>query len=300
MTNRYRLNLHLLFIIFSQVVLSGCSAVVLGIGAGAGAVAYTSGGISRIYEAEYHRAVGATLETLHQLKIPPDEKTGDELKSEIRANRADGSPVKVEVERINSQRTQISIRTGTIGILDKQVSNQIHEIIEKKLLHDPERAEIPAENIIARLKKTNQRQTIKEQTLSKAAPPEPTPKSDINPDKQTPQKLPLAAQDYEKQANAKYIIFFNQDSNMLQEKAMEKLGDIAAMISEKPEVQLMITGFSDSKGSTAYKTMLSERRANTVKLYLVANGINPSRSQIRVQSTAGDLPNQGAVVEILY
>jgi len=46
---------------------------------------------------------------------------------------------------------------------------------------------------------------------------------------------------------AKYIIFFNQDSNMLQEKAMEKLGDIAAMISEKPEVQLMITGFSGFK-----------------------------------------------------
>jgi len=125
------------------VVLSGCSAVVLGIGAGAGAVAYTSGGISKEFmKQNITELLAPPWRHCTSSKIPPDEKTGDELKSEIRANRADGSPVKVEVERINSQRTQISIRTGTIGILDKQVSNQIHEIIEKKLLHDPERAEI--------------------------------------------------------------------------------------------------------------------------------------------------------------
>jgi outer membrane protein OmpA-like peptidoglycan-associated protein len=240
------------------------------------------------------------MDTLHQLKIPPAEKIADELKTEIKANRADGSPVKVEVERINSQRTQISIRTGTIGILDNQVSNQIHEIIEKKLLHDPELAEIPAENTIVKLNKTYQKQQIKEPTSFKASSPELTPKSDINADRRTTKNLPLATQGFEKQANAKYIIFFHQDSNRLQEKAIEKLGEIAAMISEKPDAQLMITGFSDSKGSTPYKKMLSERRANTVKLYLVANGMNPSRSQIIVQSTAGDLLNQGAVVEILY
>jgi outer membrane protein OmpA-like peptidoglycan-associated protein len=272
----------------------------LGIGAGAGVVAYTSGGISRIYEAEYHRAVDASVETLNQLKIPPDEKTGDELKTEIRAFRADGSPVKVEVERINSRRTQISIRTGTVGVLDKPVSHQIHENIEKNLLHFPERGEIPPDHTLGRLKKTNPRQPIKEQASSKAGAPEPIPTSDSNPDKPTPRKQPLATQGYEKRANSKYIIFFSQDSNMLQEKAMEKLGEIAAMVSEEPEAQLMITGFSDSKGSAAYKRMLSERRANTVKLYLVANGISSSRSQVSVQSTAGDLPNQGAAVEILY
>lgn len=300
MTNRYQRNLHLLFLILIQVLLSGCSAVVLGIGVGAGAVAYTSGGLSRTYEAEYHRAVGASMDTLHQLKIPPAEKIADELKTEIKANRADGSPVTVEVERINSQRTQISIRTGTIGILDKQVSNQIHEIIEKKLLHDPEIAEIPTENTIVKLNKTYQKQQIKEPTSFKASSPELIPKSDINADRRTTKNLPLATQDFEKQANAKYIIFFHPDSNRLQEKAIEKLGEIAAMISEKPDAQLMITGFSDSTGSTPYKKMLSERRANTVKLYLVANGMNPSRSQIIVQSTAGDLLNQGAVVEILF
>jgi outer membrane protein OmpA-like peptidoglycan-associated protein len=240
------------------------------------------------------------MDTLHQLKIPPAEKIADELKTEIKANRADGSPVTVEVERINSQRTQISIRIGTIGILDKQVSNQIHEIIEKKLLHDPEIAEIPAENTIVKLNKTYQKQQIKEPTSFKASSSELTPNSDINADRRTTKNLPLATQDFEKQANANYIIFFHQDSNRLQEKAIEKLGEIAAMISEKPNAQLMITGFSDSTGSTLYKKMLSERRANTVKLYLVANGMNPSRSQIIVQSTAGDLLNQGAVVEILF
>jgi outer membrane protein OmpA-like peptidoglycan-associated protein len=300
MRNRYPKNPHLLFLIIIQAVLSGCSAVALGIGVGAGAVAYSSGELSKTYESEYHRAVDASTDTLHELKIPPAEKIADELKTEIKANRPDGTPVAVEVERISSHRTQISIRTGTIGILDKQVSTQIHEFIEKKIFHDPEAAAIPAEKKTARLLAPHPTQPIKEPTQAKAGSPEPTPKSYVSPEKLTAKNLSLPTQEIEKQANAKFIIFFQQDSNRLQEKAVEKLGEIAAMVSEKPDVRLMITGFSDSRGSVPYQKMLSERRANTVKLYLVANGMNPSRSQIIVQSSAGELPNQGAVIEILY
>ena len=292
--------MYLLFLLLIQSVVSGCSAVVLGIGVGAGAVAYTSGELSRTYEAEYHRAVGASMDTLHHLNFPAAEKIADELKTEIKANRPDGTPVIIEVERIRSHRTQISVRTGTVGILNKQISTQVHELIKKRLINDPELDAIPAENKIVKLNKTYQKHHIKEQTPFKASSPELASKSDINTDKPATKSPQFPTQDIDNQANAKYIIFFHQDSNRLQEKAMEKLGEIAAMVSEKPDAQLMITGFSDLRGSPPYKKMLSERRANTVKLYLVANGMNPSRSQIIVQSTAGDLPNQGAVVEIFY
>jgi outer membrane protein OmpA-like peptidoglycan-associated protein len=292
--------MYLLCLVLIPVVLPGCSAVVLGLGAGAGAVAYSSGEIARTYEAGYHRAVGASMDTLHQLNIQPAEKMGDELKTEIRANRADGSPVKVEVERIDSQHTQISIRTGAIGILDQHVSNQIHAIIAKNLLNAPQFAEIPAELTTAKLNKTYQNQKSKEQTSAKPNSPEPTPKSEMNADRRATMYPPFAAQELEKQTNAKYVIFFDQDSNRLQEKAIEKLGEIAAVMSAKPDAQLTITGFSDAKGSPPYKKMLSERRANTVKLYLVANGTNPSRTQIIVHEKAGDLPNQGAIVEVAY
>jgi outer membrane protein OmpA-like peptidoglycan-associated protein len=292
--------MYLLCLVLIPVVLPGCSAVVLGLGAGAGAVAYSSGEIARTYEVEYHRAVGASMDTLRQLHIQPAEKMADELKTEIKANRADGSPVKVEVERIDLQRTQISIRTGTIGILDQAVSNQIHEVIAQKLFPAPQAAEIPLEPTATKPTRPNQTQKIKEPAAGKPNSPEQAPKSEMNADRRAAINPPLAAQELEKQTNAKYVIFFDQDSNRLQEKAIEKLGEIAAVMNAKPDAQLTITGFSDAKGSPPYKKMLSERRANTVKLYLVANGTNPSRTQIIVRDQAGDLPNQGAVVEVAY
>jgi outer membrane protein OmpA-like peptidoglycan-associated protein len=293
--------MYLLCLVLIPVVLPGCSAVVLGLGAGAGAVAYSRGEIARTYEVEYHRAVDASMDTLHQLNIQPAEKMGDELKTEIRAIRADGSPVKVEVERIDSQRTQISIRTGAIGVLDQAVSNQIHEIIAKNLLNAPQLAEAPAEPATAKLNKTHQNQKSKEQTSSKPNLPEPAPKSEMNADRRAAINFPpLAAQELEKQTNAKYVIFFDQDSNRLQAKALEKLGEIASVMIANPDAKLTISGFSDAKGSPPYKKMLSEQRANTVKLYLVANGADPARTQIIVRDQAGDLLNQGAIVEVAY
>jgi len=38
-----------------------------------------------------------------------------------------------------------------------------------------------------------------------------------------------------KTSKCKIYYFFSSDSNRLQEKAIEKLGEIAAMISEKPD-----------------------------------------------------------------
>ena len=202
-THRCRRSMYLLCLVLIPVALPGCSAVVLGLGAGAGAVAYSSGEIARTYEAEYHRAVGASMDTLHQLNIQPAEKMADELKTEIKANRADGSPVKVEVERIDSQRTQISIRTGAIGILDQHVSDQIHEIIAKNLLNAPQLAAIPAEPTTAKLNKTYQYQKSKEQTSAKLNSSEPAPKSEMNAARRATMNPPLAAQELEKQTNAK-------------------------------------------------------------------------------------------------
>jgi outer membrane protein OmpA-like peptidoglycan-associated protein len=249
---------------------------------------------------EYHQAVDASMEILHQLKIPPIESIADELKTDIKATRPDGTPVMVEVERMRPNRTQISIRTGTIGVLDRPTSTQLHEFIERKLIHVPEIVAKPPDYDLSGHPKAYPRQQNQEKTQLKKISPALASRSGYLAEKSFPKDLSLFTLDAEKPANTKFIIFFQQDSNKLQEKAIEKLGEIISMINENPDAQLMITGFPDSKGSAIYKRMLSERRANTIKLYLVANGMNPSRSQIVVQNTPADLPHQGAIIEVAH
>ena len=77
------------------------------------------------------------------------------------------------------------------------------------------------------------------------------------------------------------------------------MNGFASLINKNPDAQIKITGFPDSNGSTSYKKMISERRAKIVKLYLVEKGMDPIRGQTIVSSSVGELPNQGAEIELL-
>jgi len=61
----------------------------------------------------------------------------------------------------------------------------------------------------------------------------------------------------------------------------------------------MITGFQIQKDLLLTKNALGKASKYSQTLPR-GERMNPSRSQIIVQSTAGDLLNQGAVVEILF
>ncbi len=50
-------------------------------------------------------------------------------------------------------------------------------------------------------------------------------------------------------------------------------------MQERPEINVMIEGHTDSKGTEAYNQKLSERRARAVYNYFVDKGINRSRMQ---------------------
>jgi outer membrane protein OmpA-like peptidoglycan-associated protein len=73
-------------------------------------------------------------DTLENFEIPITEKKSDKLKTVIEAKRFDGTPISIEVIRIDENLTEISIRTGRFGIWDKRVSGQIHNSIEKNLV----------------------------------------------------------------------------------------------------------------------------------------------------------------------
>ena len=75
----------------------------------------------------------------------------------------------------------------------------------------------------------------------------------------------------------KFLIYFQHNSNELPEEAFETLNQIAAFMLQSPGASISIKGYTDSTGSKSYNVSVSEFRANTIKIFLVGKGIDPSR-----------------------
>ena len=87
------------------------------------------------YHAEYSATVQASAEALQNMEIPIFDEDSDELKTEFLARRADGTPVRVEVKRVDQNFTQVSVGTGG-GVdryLDPETANLIHGFIRSRL-----------------------------------------------------------------------------------------------------------------------------------------------------------------------
>ena len=70
---------------------------------------------------------------------------------------------------------------------------------------------------------------------------------------------------------------FAFDSYALDSKAMGILNEAAALIKSKPGKPVTLQGWTDYIGSDAYNAKLSQRRADSVKSYLVQQGVSASR-----------------------
>jgi len=68
-------------------------------------------------------------------------------------------------------------------------------------------------------------------------------------------------------------VLFDTGQHTLQPGAREKLAKIAGIIVSHPGLRLNIEGHTDSVGSDEYNQQLSERRAESVRSYLVQNGV---------------------------
>ena len=70
---------------------------------------------------------------------------------------------------------------------------------------------------------------------------------------------------------------FGFDKANLKDEGKEALNEAAAKIKANPEIKaVIVTGHTDKIGSDAYNQKLSERRANQVKDYLAAQGVDQS------------------------
>lgn len=72
-------------------------------------------------------------------------------------------------------------------------------------------------------------------------------------------------------------VFFAYDQSELSKDAQATLGRQAAWLKQRPQLQVVIEGHADERGTREYNLALGERRAAVVHDYLVALGVPASR-----------------------
>ena len=126
-------NLLLSVILSCYLITIGCAVVVTGAVVGAGTFTYMNGQLSRLYQAPFDTTNQACTATLKKLKIVITEEASDGINAIIKAKRTDGTPVTVKTEMVESRITKVSVRSGMVGIWDKNVSELIHASIAQRL-----------------------------------------------------------------------------------------------------------------------------------------------------------------------
>jgi peptidoglycan-associated lipoprotein len=74
-------------------------------------------------------------------------------------------------------------------------------------------------------------------------------------------------------------VFFDTDHSDLSQEARQTLDRQAAWLKRYPTVHVAIEGHCDERGTREYNMALGARRANSVKAYIVALGIESGRLQ---------------------
>ncbi|MGJ3243485.1 MAG: OmpA family protein [Opitutales bacterium] len=72
-------------------------------------------------------------------------------------------------------------------------------------------------------------------------------------------------------------IYFDYDQSFIRPDQRPALAEAAAYLNDNSQANLLIEGHCDYKGTTEYNLALGDRRANSVKNYLVQLGIDADR-----------------------
>jgi peptidoglycan-associated lipoprotein len=71
--------------------------------------------------------------------------------------------------------------------------------------------------------------------------------------------------------------FFDFDQSLIREDAKQPLQRDAEILKSHPELKVTIGGYCDERGTSEYNLALGNRRAEAVKRYLVALGVEPAQ-----------------------
>ena len=130
-------------------------------------------------------------------------------------------------------------------------------------------------NKVAETPSVPQQEVLQKEVLQQ----EPTSSEEVNL-KETVDKAEtkVVEQDIKESAKVTFpVIYFTFNSIDIQQNEETKLNDILKTLKENPNMKVTVTGWSDTKGSVAVNKRISRQRAETVKTWLVKNGIEASR-----------------------
>jgi len=72
-------------------------------------------------------------------------------------------------------------------------------------------------------------------------------------------------------------VLFETDKAEPRPSAMGKLSQLVLVLRENPDRAVLVEGHADARGSASYNLDLSQRRAQTVRAYFAASGVDPDR-----------------------
>ena len=108
---------------------TGCAAILVGAGAGAGVYTWVKGELIRSYARGFADTEKATLESLAHLKITIDEKIQTGSETTIKGHQSDGSPVTVRITTVRYDMTEVAVRCGYVGYWNRKNAEMIHATI---------------------------------------------------------------------------------------------------------------------------------------------------------------------------
>ncbi len=72
-------------------------------------------------------------------------------------------------------------------------------------------------------------------------------------------------------------VYFGYDESTLSDEARQRLAVNADLMRDNPQLQLLIEGHADERGTNEYNLALGERRSNAAKDYLASLGVSGAR-----------------------
>ncbi|NOZ69555.1 MAG: peptidoglycan-associated lipoprotein Pal [Deferribacteres bacterium] len=127
-----------------------------------------------------------------------------------------------------------------------------------------------------------------EEAVKPAPPPKvetvtPAPEvAEEVPEEQLPviEEEKIAAEELSPEEKAREVfidVLFDFDKYDIRPDARPILDAVAAFLNENPDINIIIEGHCDERGTNEYNLALGERRAKSTKNYLVSLGVAPSR-----------------------
>jgi peptidoglycan-associated lipoprotein len=93
-------------------------------------------------------------------------------------------------------------------------------------------------------------------------------------------------------------VYFDYDRDQLRDDGAATLDAKSAVLLANPSITLVITGHTDERGTAEYNLALGQRRAATVKRYLVSKGVGDGR--MTTQSMGDSQPAAAGSDEAAY